>query len=88
MWEEVLKLAVGNGLWAVLSCVLLFYLIKETKRREEKYVELINSLSDRLKIVYEIKSDVAKIKEETEKAVKYPKIKTPKAEAAAQSSAA
>lgn len=75
MWEEILKLAVGNGLWAVLFCVLLFYLIKDSKHREEKYVQLISSLSDKLKIVYAVKEEVEKIKDNTEKLVKAAKLK-------------
>lgn len=63
MWEEVLKMAATNGLWAVLFCVLLVYQLKESKVRESKYQSAIKGLSQNLGIVREIKEDVAEIKQ-------------------------
>lgn len=63
MWEEVLKMAATNGLWAVLFCVLLVYQLKESKVRESKYQSAIKGLSENLGIVREIKEDVAEIKQ-------------------------
>lgn len=75
MWEDIIRLAVGNGLWAVLSCALLFYLLKDSKKREQKYTEIIGALGERLKLV-------VKIKEETEKILEAQKAARPAAQGA------
>lgn len=49
MWEEVIKLALGNGLWAVLFCVLLLYGLRDGRAREQKYRQTIDALVDRLR---------------------------------------
>jgi hypothetical protein len=67
MWEEVLKMAAANGLWAVLFCVLLIYQLKESKIREQKYQSAIKGLSENLGIVKEIREDVTEIKKSLEK---------------------
>ena len=38
---EVLKFAASQGLWAVLFVALLFYVLKENSKREEKFQEII-----------------------------------------------
>ena len=48
MWEEILKTALQNGLWAVLFCVLLLYQLRDGKARENKYTPTIEALTDRL----------------------------------------
>ncbi|HEY8424203.1 MAG TPA: BhlA/UviB family holin-like peptide [Clostridia bacterium] len=70
MWEELIKMAAANGLWAVLFCVLLVYQLKESKAREAKYQSAIKSLSENLGIVRQIKDDVAEIKQKLNKPVK------------------
>lgn len=62
MWEEVVKMAATNGIWAVLFCVLLVYQLKESKIREGKYQAAIRGLSQSLGIVREIRQDVIDIK--------------------------
>ena len=54
MWEEILMLAVGNGLWAIISCLLLRYLLKDSKKREQKYTAIIETLVERLRVVDKI----------------------------------
>ncbi len=61
MWEEILKLAVGNGLWAVLFCALLFYELKDSRKRESKYVETISALGEKLDIINAVKQDTEEI---------------------------
>lgn len=61
MWEEIISLAVGNGLWAVLFCVLLCYELKDSRRREGKYADTIKTLGDRLDVVNAVKEDTEKI---------------------------
>ncbi len=48
MWEEIIKLALGNGLWAVLFCVLLLYGLRDGRIREQKYRQTIDVLLLRL----------------------------------------
>ena len=61
MWEDIIRLAVGNGLWAVLSVALLSYLLKDSKRREKKYTDIIGVLAERLKLVEAIKAGTDRI---------------------------
>jgi len=58
MWEDIILLAIGNGLWAVLSCLLLVYLLKDSKKREAKFTKLTEDLVDRLKVVGQIQDGV------------------------------
>lgn len=64
MWEDILNLAIGNGLWAVLFVILLCYVLKDSRAREKKYQELIDALSESLNIVKEVQDDVRDIKVE------------------------
>lgn len=63
MWEEVIRQAAANGLWAVMFCVLLVHQLKESRAREQRYQETVKSLAKSLSAVEEIKQDVAGIKE-------------------------
>ncbi|MGN1227694.1 MAG: BhlA/UviB family holin-like peptide, partial [Christensenellales bacterium] len=51
MWEELIKMAVSNGIWAVLFLALLVYQLKDSAIRETKYQQTISSLTDKLDIV-------------------------------------
>jgi len=62
MWEEAFKLAVNNGIWAVLFLCLLIYQLKDSRTREKKYQETIEHLNTNLGIVYDIKEDIQDIK--------------------------
>ena len=46
MESEVLKLAAGQGFFAVLFVVLLFYVLRENSKREQKYQDIIEQLSE------------------------------------------
>ncbi len=61
MWENIIEAAASNGLWALLFVGLLTYLLQDSKKREEKYTKTIEGLSDCLKTVEEIKTDVKSI---------------------------
>lgn len=71
MWEEILRMAVENGLWAVLFCGLLFYILKDGRAREHKYQSTIETLCNHLNKIEEVK-DIA---DETLKNVKQKKCK-------------
>jgi len=62
VFEEIMGLAVSNGIFAVLFVFLLFYLLKDSAKREKKYQDTIGSLSRHLEIVNDIKEDVIEIK--------------------------
>ena len=58
MWDEILKTALSNGLWAVLFCVLLMYQLRDGRTREHKYRETINALLDRLETLESVEKGV------------------------------
>lgn len=70
MWQDIVDLAVKNGLWAVLFLCLLIYVLKDSKVRENKYQETIKDLSISLKVVNEIKEEVNEIKQTLSSQVK------------------
>ncbi|WDU82255.1 BhlA/UviB family holin-like peptide [Caloramator sp. Dgby_cultured_2] len=47
MENEVIKLAMSQGLWAVLFVTLLFYVLKENSKRESELRAIIDKLSDK-----------------------------------------
>ena len=67
MWEKIFNLAISNGIWAVLFVILLFYQLKDSKEREGKYQQTIESLGKSLEIINEVKEDVEIIKDEINK---------------------
>ncbi|MGN0961064.1 MAG: BhlA/UviB family holin-like peptide [Christensenellales bacterium] len=63
MWEQIVNLAISNGLFAVLFLGLLVYQLKDSRTREKKYQETIIQLGNALEIVQQVKEDVNDIKE-------------------------
>ena len=64
MWEEILNLAIQNGLFAVLFLGLLVYSLKDSSKKKKKYQQTIESLNKHLDIVENIEKDVGEIKQE------------------------
>ncbi len=62
MWNEIVNLAIKNGLWAVLFLGLFIFVIRDSTNREKKYQQTIKDLTSHLGIVKEIKEDVDDIK--------------------------
>lgn len=62
MWEEIFKLALSNGIWAVLFVALLFYQLKDSAKREKKYQDTISKLNEHLDAVEDIKSEIKEIR--------------------------
>lgn len=48
MENEILKLVATQGAFAILFSYLLFYVLKENSKREQKYQEIIRTFSDYL----------------------------------------
>ncbi len=76
MWENILDLAINNGLWAVLFLGLLIYQLKDSRTREVKYQSIITSLTDKLDLIQKVSEDVSDIKD----TIKELKIKSKKSE--------
>ena len=62
MWEQIINLAISNGLFAVLFLGLLVYQLRDSRSREQKYQETIENLGNSLQIVQQVKEDVNDIK--------------------------
>ncbi|MDR3263483.1 MAG: hypothetical protein LBT30_04155 [Clostridiales bacterium] len=62
IWDEVISMAVANGLFAVLFVALLLYILKDGRAREAKYQSTIKQLSSALLAVNDIKIDIETIK--------------------------
>lgn len=62
MWENIFEMATKSGIWAVLFVSLFFIQLKDSKTREGKYQQTIESLADKLKVVMEIQECVDDIK--------------------------
>ena len=80
MWEKIFNLAISNGIWAVLFLLLLFFQINDSRERENKYQQTIESLGKSLEIINEVKEDVEIIKDEISK------IKPPKGDSTSEKS--
>ena len=62
MEQEILKMAISQGLGYVLFVWLLMYVLKTTDAREKKYQDVIDKLTNTLNIVDDVKKDVKEIK--------------------------
>ncbi|KOC46664.1 hypothetical protein ADU86_06730, partial [Clostridium botulinum] len=68
METEILKLASSQGIWAALSVVLIFYILKaqekrdlKQEQREENYQRIIKNLTDNLHLIEDVKKDVKEV---------------------------
>lgn len=68
--EKLVDLAWNQGIWAALSVVLIFYILKQQEKRdkaqderERKYQDVITDLTGNLNVVQEVKKDVEDIKD-------------------------
>jgi len=62
MWDNILSLAINNGLWAALFVGLMIYILRDSDKREKKYQQTIEELAGALQIVREIKEDIKEMK--------------------------
>lgn len=74
MEEQLYELATTQGIWALLSIVLIFYILKAQEKRgtrqeerESSYQTIISGLSEKLNIVEDIKDDISEIKNSLKK---------------------
>lgn len=62
MWNDIINIAISNGIFAALFVSLLVYALKDSNTREKKYQKTIDNLANKLGIVEEIKQDVKDVK--------------------------
>ena len=76
MWEQIVNLAISNGLFAVLFLGLLVYQLKDSRTSEQKYQMTIEKLGNSLEIVKQVKEDVEDIKDKiNQKKIVFRKVK-------------
>lgn len=63
MESEIMKQITSYGVFALLFCYLLFYVLRENSKREGKYQDIIAKLTEKFDIVTDIKKDVDEIKD-------------------------
>lgn len=64
--ENLIEIAISNGIFAGLFVWLLFYTLKDSKKREDKYLKVIDRLSTQFQLLEEVKEDVEEIKKKLE----------------------
>lgn len=69
MFDELIKTASTQGIWGILSCVLIVYILKAQEKRdlkqeerEENYQNIIKSLTEKLNALDSINSHIEDIK--------------------------
>jgi membrane protein implicated in regulation of membrane protease activity len=69
MEEQLIALASSQGIWTTLSFFLIIYILRNQEKRDKKqeeregnYQNIIESLSERLKLIEDVKDDVAEVK--------------------------
>lgn len=61
MNQDIINLFISQGIFAVLFCYLLLYVLKENSSREQNYQNIIKDLTECLP---DIKEDIAVIKKD------------------------
>lgn len=69
MEENLYELATTHGIWALLSVILIFYILKAQEKRDAKqeereksYQAIISNLNYKLDIIECIRTDISEIK--------------------------
>ena len=69
MFEELIKISTTQGIWALLSCSLILYILKaqeirdsKQEEREKNYQEIIKQLSEKLNVIDSINLNIQEIK--------------------------
>lgn len=63
METKVIEGAFAQGLWAVLFCVLLFYVLRTSGEREKRLIDCVDKLSSQCEIIKVIKDDMTNVKD-------------------------
>jgi preprotein translocase subunit YajC len=62
-WNELVKVVVSNGVFAILFVFLFFYQLKDSQKREKNYQNTISVLTTHLGVIEEVRSQVSELKE-------------------------
>jgi Protein of unknown function (DUF2762). len=68
---ELIRAALGNGLWAALFVFMLIYVLRTSGEREKRLIDALEKLSERFGILEDVKEGVARIERRIEDALKY-----------------
>lgn len=60
--DELMQVAIGQGLGYALFVFLLIYVLKTTGEREKRYQDLLDALAEKFNVVENIEEDVKEIK--------------------------
>ncbi len=71
MVDEIINLAISNGLWAVLFVMLFLYQIQNSTKREKKYQEVIESLTNSFGLLKNIDANIKAVSKELSKIKKF-----------------
>lgn len=71
MVDEIINLAISNGLWAVLFVMLFLYQIQNSAKREKKYQEVIDSLTNSFGLLKNIDANIKAVSKELSKIKKF-----------------
>ena len=63
IWNDVISIVVSNGVFAILFVWLFLYMLKDSKTREEKYQQTIETLTTHLQTLEDVKEDLTEIKD-------------------------
>ncbi len=63
IWEQIIGMVIGNGIFASLFVYLFWYQLKDSRRREDKYQKTIEDLTVHLDVIEEVKEDINELKE-------------------------
>ncbi|MDD4816059.1 MAG: BhlA/UviB family holin-like peptide [Clostridia bacterium] len=61
--ENLIEIAISNGIFAGLFVWLLFYQLKDSSNREKRYIDIIDKLSIQLETIEDVKEDVKELKD-------------------------
>ena len=61
-WAELVKIIVSNGIFAMLFVFLFFYQLKDSAKREESYRQTIESLTDHLDVLEQVRNEIRELK--------------------------
>ncbi len=61
-WTELVKIIVSNGIFAMLFVFLFFYQLKDSAKREESYRQTIESLTDHLYVLEQVRDEIRELK--------------------------
>ena len=62
-WDELIKIVISYGVFAVLFVFLFFYQLKDSAKREKEYQKTIGELTEHLKVIEDVKEEVGELKE-------------------------